>query len=431
MSTLTHSIQLKTTAPSPVRSAVKKIGRSILYVLAAFLAVLLAVPLLLLPLTTAVPAPVWLLLFAGAAALAYGAFHYFQPLLAFGILYGGLIVLAVIAGVASQMFAATPPITGANGKPLPNSIAVLEQVELNGSKQWITIRGKDATKPVLLYLGIGGPGAGGFPATFTSLSPLEEHFVVVNWDQPGTGKSYNAVPISTLTVDRFVSDAHALTELLRKRFGQDKIYVMGLSWGTIVGTKLVHQYPELFHAYLGTGQMVNTTENDVFGYEFAVKLATERGDTATADALRRNGPPPYQGDGLQLKFAAYNNVLFEHMGNPRLEMILLLVPQFAREYGYWDRINFDRGLIESFGQVYPQLRDLDFTTQANKIDVPMYFLHGRNDVNAVAALVERYYDVLQAPHKELIWVESGHGATADEILDTFVNRILPQTLPAK
>lgn len=429
MSTLTQPLHVKTATRSS-SSLLARIGRAFAILLGALLAILLSVPLLLLPLTTPVPALIWILLFVAAAALAYAAFRYFRPLVAFGLLYAGLLVLGLIAIVVSQIFAATPPITDASGKSLPNSIAVMEQVDLNGSKQWITIRGKDKSKPVLLYLGIGGPGAGGFPATFTSLKPLEDHFVVVNWDQPGTGKSYDAVPISTLTVDRFVSDAHALTQLMRERFGQDKIYVMGLSWGTIIGTKLVHQYPELFHAYLGTGQMVNTTENDVFGYELAVKVATESGDTNTAESLRRNGPPPYDGDGMALKYAVYNNVLFDYMDNARLELVLLLVPQFAREYGLWDRVNFDRGLIESYAAVYPQLRDLDFTTQANKIDVPMYFLHGRNDVNAVSSLVERYYNVLQAPHKELIWIESGHGATAKEILDTLVNRILPQTQSA-
>lgn len=407
----------------------RTVGRVLLSIFIGIVVVVFQLPVLLLLVTTPVPLFVSVLLALADLSLVAMLLRFGRtPLLVSGVLVG-LVVIALVAIWVSQIFAATPPLTGANGKPLPNSIAVMEKIQLNGSEQWITIRGKDANKPVLLYLGIGGPGAGGFPASLMNLAPLEEHFVVVNWDQPGTGKSYAAVPISTLTVDRFVADAHALTELLRTRFHQEKIYVMGLSWGTIVGTKLVHQYPELFYAYLGTGQMVNTTENDVLGYELAIRVAAERGDTHTADALRRNGPPPYDGDGMALKYAAYNNVLFDYMGNARLEMILLLVPHFAREYGLWDRVNFDRGLIESFAVVYPQLRDLDFTTQANKIDVPMYFLHGRNDVNATAALVERYFNVLEAPHKELIWIESGHGATAQEIRDTLVQRVLPQTLP--
>jgi pimeloyl-ACP methyl ester carboxylesterase len=278
---------------------------------------------------------------------------------------------------------------------------------------------------VLLYLGIGGPGAGGFPASTTSLRPLEEHFVVVNWDQPGTGKSYGAAPTSSLTVDRIVEDGRALTELLRDRFGQDKIYLLGLSWGTILGTKLVHRYPELYRAYVGMGQMVNTTENDRFGYDLAVKLLDGRGEAGAAEALRRNGPPPYDGDGMALKYAAYNNVLFDHMGNARLELVLTLVPQLAPEYGFVDRLNFDRGLVESFTTLYPQLRDLDFTTEAPELEVPMFFLAGRNDVNAVAAILERYVDQLRAPHKEIIWLESGHGAGPEEILDAMLNHVLP------
>jgi pimeloyl-ACP methyl ester carboxylesterase len=318
---------------------------------------------------------------------------------------------------------------GTNGQPLPNSIAVMEKVQLGGSQQWITIRGENVHKPVLLYLGIGGPGAGGFPANALVLAPLEKHFVVVNWDQPGTGKSYYSAPISSLTVERFVSDAHELTQVLRARFHQDKIYVLGLSWGTILGTKLVQQYPDLFYAYVGTGQMVNTTENDRMGYQLALKIAAERGATATVNRLQRNGPPPYTGTGIAMKYAAYNNVLFDYMGSARLEQVLLLVPQFAREYGLLDKLNFARGLIDSFPVVYPQLRDLDFTTQAARLDVPMYFLVGRRDVNAMASLVERYYNLLDAPHKELIWLDAGHGAGPEEIVDALVNHVLIRSGP--
>jgi pimeloyl-ACP methyl ester carboxylesterase len=175
--------------------------------------------------------------------------------------------------------------------------------------------------------------------------------------------------------------------------------------------------------------MVNTVENDRMGYQLALKIAAERGNTATVDALRRNGPPPYVGKGMAMSYAAYNNVLFEYMGSLRLEMVLLLAPQFAREYGLVDKVNFDRGLIESYAVVYPQLRDLDFTTQAARLEVPMYFLVGRQDVNAMASLVERYYSVLDAPHKELIWLESGHGATSEELLDAMVNRVLTRSGP--
>lgn len=414
----------------PVRhSLLRRVGMTLIWFLMGLLMAGVALPVLLLSVTTSVPLYITLGLAILDIGLVVALFRLDRTPLVVGAVLLGIILVSALAVWLSQVYAATPPITDAQGQAIPGSIATLEKVTLNGSDQWITIRGKDTTKPVLLYLGIGGPGAGGFPASALTLKLLEDHFVVVNWDQPGTGKSYHARPIATLTVQQFVDDAYALTQMLRARFNQDKIYVMGLSWGTILGIKLVQQHPESFYAYVGTGQMVNTTENDRLGYDLALKVAAEAGDTRTVSTLQSYGPPPYAGAGMALKYATYNNVLFDYMGNARLEMVLLLVPQLAREYGYVDKVNFDRGLIDSFPVVYEQLRDLDFTTQAARLDVPVYFLHGRNDVNAVAALVERYYNVLQAPRKELIWLESGHGAGPAELLDGLVNHVLPQTYP--
>ena len=423
MSTTTYPVTGKASLPTQPH-LMHTLLFALWWLLGSILVVILALPVLLAFVATAIPRYLALGLIILDLAVVIALFRLkrtWRIILGF---WCSVIAVTLLTIWLSQVFAATPPILDANNRPLPNSIAVLEKVNLGGSEQWITIRGKDVTKPVLLYLGIGGPGAGGFPASALSLKPLEDHFVVVNWDQPGTGKSYNAVPISTLTVERFVADAHELTQRLRARFHQDKIYVLGLSWGTILGIKLVQQYPDLFYAYIGTGQMVNTTENDRMGYELALRLVTEQGDTATANTLRRYGPPPYAGAGMALKYAVYNNVLFRYMDSPTLQLVLLLVPQFAREYGFVDKVNFARGLIESYAVIYPQLRDLDFTTQAAKLGTPIYFLVGRHDVNAMTSLVERYYNMLQAPHKELIWLESAHGATAKEIEDALVNHVL-------
>ena len=420
-------------AGTAARPRAQKWGRrvitALLWLFGCVLAVALTIPVMLLFFSTPVPLYLTALLAFVDVALVGGFFWQGRRRPPARYLFVGLIAVAALAVWLSQLYAATPPIADVNGQPLPNSIATLEKVTLGNSEQWITIRGQNVNNPVLLYLGIGGPGAGGMPANAMMFGPLEEHFVVVNWDQPGTGKSYGAVPISTLTVDRFVADAHELTQLLRTRFHQEKIYVLGLSWGTILGTKLVQQYPDLFYAYVGNGQMVNTTENDRLGYDLALRLAGEWGEVRTVERLRRNGPPPYSGAHMALKYAAYNNVLFRSMDSPTLDLVLVLVPHFVREYGLVDRVNFARGLLDSFPVVYPQLRDLDFETQASQLDVPVYFLVGREDVNAMAALVERYYDILQAPHKELIWLESGHGATPAELTAALVNKVLAQTQP--
>jgi pimeloyl-ACP methyl ester carboxylesterase len=206
--------------------------------------------------------------------------------------------------------------------------------------------------------------------------------------------------------------------------------VYGVSWSSIIGVKLVQQHPELFHAYIGNGQMVNTTENDVLGYEFALDYLTKKGDTKRLETLRRNGPPPYTGKNVTGRYVDYLDELNVYMGMPRLSLIVPIVPFFASEYGYVDKINHTRGVIDSFDAIYPQLKDLDFITQAPKLEVPVYLFAGRYDVNAMYTIVEEYYNVLEAPHKELIWLEGGHGLGGDNLhqfVDVMVNKVLLET----
>ncbi|WP_206682026.1 alpha/beta hydrolase [Dietzia sp. DQ11-38-2] len=384
--------------------------------------------MLLLPLTTSVPLWAWLpLLVLGLGGLVWLVAarrrRWVRPAAV------GVVAIAAIGSVlASQTLAVTPPITGPDGEPVPGSIASMEAVELNGSEQWITLRGHDTSNPVLLNLGMGGPGGGGF---FNSreFRPLEEHFTVVNWDEPGTGRSYGAVPFDELDRQRFVDDAAALARYLIERFGQERIVVYGVSWSSILGIWLVQEHPELFHAFVSSGQMVNTGENDRMGYELALAHLEEQGETRRADRLRENGPPPYHGENVVRPYVDFLDVLNEIMGTPRYTLVVPLLGFFVPEYGYLDTINHTRGLIDSFNAVYPQLEDLDFVEQAPELEVPVFFFVGRHDVNAMPSLVQEYYDVLDAPTKELIWLEGGHGLGSAENTDVFVDVMLEQVRP--
>ncbi|HLO16518.1 MAG TPA: alpha/beta hydrolase [Anaerolineales bacterium] len=424
------NFQKRTQQSSPsVGNVLRMITLALGRILFLLVTLILCVPILLLPIITSVPSWVNIILAIAAVTLLILQFRF--TLASWGTLgvLAGILLVSLIVVVASQFFASTPPILDANGQPVPGSIATLEKININGTEQWITIRGYDVNKPILLNLGMGGPGGGGF-ANRSLYEPLEKDFVIVSWDEPGTGKSYHAVPISTLTAQRFVDDAYTLTLYLRDRFHQDKIYVYGVSWTSILGVKLIQQHPELFYAYIGNGQMVYTTENDILGYDLALDYLTKKGDTKTLETLGRNGPPPYTGKNVTDRYVAYLDVLQEYMNMPRYSLIVPIVPFMATEYGYVDKINHTRGLTESFEVVYPQLKDLDFITQAPKLDVPVYIFVGRSDVNAMYTIVEEYYNVLEAPRKELIWLEGGHGLGGDNLhqfVDVIVNKVLPET----
>jgi pimeloyl-ACP methyl ester carboxylesterase len=312
---------------------------------------------------------------------------------------------------------------------LPNSIARLERVKLNDSEQWISIRGKDVNNPVLLFLS-GGPGGSQLTPVRRSLGGLEDYFVVVNWEQPGAGKSFDAVPRSTLTPERYIQDGRALVTYLRERFGEDKVYVLGESWGSALGIMLVQRYPEMFHALFGTGQMVAFLETDLMDYEFALRWARERGDTNQVVRLEQQGPPPYYGQGVAMKQAAYLLDTFAYMNqNPAIpdNGFNTLGDLASPEYGLYDKVSWFRGVLETLDVVYPQLWDVDFRDQAPDLRVPVYFLIGRHDVNAPPSLAQEYFDLLQTPHKEFIWFEhSGHNPWSSEpkaFIEAIVNHV--------
>lgn len=416
----------------------RHIGRGLLALLTILVALISAMPVILLFFVTSVPA----FIAAGLVLIDLGIIASLfrlerMPLTMLGAVVGWIAV-AGLAVVLSQQFASTPPITDEYGDVIPGSIATLESVELNGSTQWMTIRGHSEDLPVLLFL-TGGPGGSELAMTRLYLSELEEHFIIVNWDQPGVGKSYNAVPRDQLTPERFVEDGYALTLYLRERFDENKIYVFGESWGSFIGVWLVQQYPELYHALITTGQMVAPVENDFEMYEFALQRAIELGNTDAVETLGRNGPPPYTRDELIGHFGAMNgivnNYMHAHAHGEGTGHNLGFDSLAAQEYGLLDKVYWGLSLLNTFPHVYSQINDVDFRTQATELNVPVYFIKGRWDINASNTLTEEYFEILDAPHKELIWFEdSAHTPSWDEpnhFTDVMVNMVLAQTYPQR
>jgi len=346
------------------------------------------------------------------------------------------IVLSLVLAVFilySQWMAYTPPILGDNGKTLVGSVSTLEKIDLGGSQQWITIRGNNRNNPVILFLA-GGPGGSQLAATRTQLKKLEDSFVVVNWDQPGAGKSYHAVPLNMLTPERYISDAHKLTQYLCKRFKKEKIFLLGESWGSTLGIWLVQHYPKLYYAFIGTGQMVAFSEAEKLDYKQALKIADEHGDKQKLEKLKNQGPPPYYGNDVIWKEVTYLNYLNDYMSKKtNIEW-----PKYnaygdigGPEYGLYDKVNYLLGMVNAFNHVYQHLYNIDLRKQAVKIDVPVYLMEGRYDIIAPPVLAKEYYNALISPHKEFIWFEhSGHEPwinERDKFVDIMVKLVLRET----
>jgi pimeloyl-ACP methyl ester carboxylesterase len=352
-----------------------------------------------------------------------------------------LVLLAVPALLVAAVLLAparTEPITDARGRPLPGSIAVLEEVTLGGVKQSVLIRGRDVANPVLLLLH-GGPGTSELGLwRVHNLAALEQRFTVAVWDQRGAGKSYAArEPISAMTVEQLVADARELSEWLRRRFGQERIYLAGHSWGSLLGVLTVERHPELFHAYVGIGQAVSMGEGERLSYEWALARAEEARDQRSVARLRKIGPPPWSGD-VVAKVLAQRTVLARYggevHGNPRgAALILLGCVLKTTEYCWRDRVNVFRGAFASMRVLWPQIQSIDLMEQAPELEVPVYLLEGRHDHEAPSVLAERWFRTLAAPRKALLWFErSAHLPNVEEpeaFNDFFVRRLLEETQP--
>ena len=154
-------------------------------------------------------------------------------------------------------------ITDASGQEISAGISEKVYLDINGTKQGMFLRGEDKDKPVLLFLH-GGPGSPELAMGYKiedKNARLEQEFVVCYWDQRGAGMSYSSdIDINTMTPEQFVEDAKEVTTYLQARFNQEKIYLLGHSWGSYLGIKTIEKYPELYHAFMGVGQVSDQTD---------------------------------------------------------------------------------------------------------------------------------------------------------------------------
>lgn len=355
-----------------------------------------------------------------------------------GVVANALTTVAIIvlaAWIARP--ASVPPVVDASGNEIPGSIAEITRITLGGNEQWVQVRAANPDNPVIVYIP-GGPGQSDFAQSRVLLQPLEDNFVVVTWDQAGNGRSYASWDPARITPERAVADLIELTDYLRDRFDEEKIYLLGESWGTAPAVLAAQQRPDLFHAIISSGQMVAFTETDRMIYEDLLAWAYAN-DQGLAEQLRDFGPPPY--DDLW----AYS-VLFENYPNIESDYD---PPQayvdrheasgvgffgvMGSEYDPINKVNLFRSLMDTFDVLYPQLQGIDFRRDVPSLDVPIYIFDGEHELRGRREPLQEWFGMLQAPEKEMFTYEDGGHAVAFEHaddLDRILNEIiLPATYP--
>lgn len=317
-------------------------------------------------------------------------------------------LLAMTAGLLRP--ASTAAIHDSRGKTLAGSVAELGRVHVGGHDLSMMIRGDSTTSPVLLYL-TGGPGGTDIGALRRHSQNLEQDFVVATYDQRGAGGSYDQLdPTSTLTLANAVSDTVAVSNYLRSRFHQDKIILVGNSWGSMLGVLAAQAHPELYRAFVGAGQIVDIRATDRIYYQDTLAWARRTGKAGLVDTLTGNGPPPYRDSldyeavlGREADVYPYDDTVNdESVGGFSTNL-------FVKEYSLLTQLHNLGAAFDVLTVLYPQLQGIDFRTQVTQLQVPVYLVQGRHETPGRAQPAQQWFDVLQAPHKELIVCEPcGH-----------------------
>jgi pimeloyl-ACP methyl ester carboxylesterase len=332
------------------------------------------------------------------------------------------LLLALVLSVAGVLLLWSPgkpgPVTDENGTPLPGSISEKIRVQINGVSQGMFIKGSSASNPVLLYL------HGGMPEYFLTRhypTGFERQFTVVWWDRRGLGLSYSAdTPPATITLDQLIADTIEVTNYLRHRFGQEKIYLMAHSGGTFIGIQAVARAPELYHAYIGVAQMSNQLGSEKLAYDYMLQRFAQLRDR---DMVRRlEAAPVTLANGTPAAYLRVRDEAMHRLGiGTTHDMTSVVTGLFLEswrfpEYTVAEKFNLWRGKVASgVSYLWDEALATDLSTAVPALDVPVYFLHGAFDYTCAYTEARAYFERLQAPVKGFYtFARSAHSPMFEE-----------------
>lgn len=309
----------------------------------------------------------------------------------------------------------------------PQGVQDSYKTRIGGITQWISVRGQDRANPMILFVH-GGPASPVTPTAWQFQRPIEEYFTVANYDQRGAGKTYGetdpTVVGETIRVARYVDDLVEVAEHLRERYGKRKLVLMAHSWGTVISMAAVLKRPDLFHAYVGIGQVISVRENERIGFEYGMAQARLHGNAAALRELQAIAP--YPGDApITRERIVVARKWPQHYGGLsayRSESTYFFKgPLLSPEYDAAQVKAIDAGSLLTLGRLLPEFVAVDYT-EVTTFPIPVVMFLGRHDYTTPTAPTEAWLKQVKAPSKRAVWFErSAHMAPWEEPGKTLVS----------
>jgi pimeloyl-ACP methyl ester carboxylesterase len=350
---------------------------------------------------------------------------------------GLLLIFAVlVTAVVGILFLISPgrpiPLRNEAGAIITGSLSERVFVEINGIRQGMIIQSRDPSNPVLLFLH-GGPGMPTFFLNTTHPTGLEQHFTVVWWEQRGAGISFDSsIRPETMNVDQLIDDTIAVTHYLRDRFGQQKIYLLGHSWGSYLGIQVASKSPDLFHAYISMGEVVYQLRSEVAAYAYLLDAYRARGDTAMVQRLE--AAPVSMADSLSDAWMRIRDEAMHKLGvgttrdMPSVITGIFLPVWYSRAYTLSEKFAIWRGKAWSRSILWEEILNTNLSVLVVRLDLPAYFWVGRHDYTTNYHLVRDFFLQLNAPLKGFYTFEDSAHSPLFEEPGRAINILLQDTL---
>ena len=308
-------------------------------------------------------------------------------------------------------------------------------IEIGGIQQWITVRGRDRDAPILLVIH-GGPAAPDLPNRYLYEPSWADYFTVVQWDQRGGGKTYElndpkAVGPS-MSKERMIADAEEVVKYLRATYRRDKIFVLGHSWGSLIGLSLAERQPDWLYAYIGVGQIIDMRRGEKLSYDWTLAQARKAGNdkavaelTAMAPYPEADGSVPLDKLGAERKWSiVYGGLIHGRQAYDTLENTEKISPDYSEA----DFKAIDEGSGFTLPKLLPDMMSADFT-KLTRLGCPLVFFAGRYDYTTPSSLMEEWFAKVKAPKKKFIWFEQSAHMIYEEEPGRFLVHLVQDVLP--
>jgi pimeloyl-ACP methyl ester carboxylesterase len=331
------------------------------------------------------------------------------------------VALIVVAVLAVNSPGKIEQLKDKDGNRIANSLAEKQFIEIGGMRQGFFLRSENPENPVILFLH-GGPGTPEFAMQYPYEMPerLEKYFTVCYWDQRGAGMSFNnSIDTATMTLEQMIEDTRQITEYLKRRFKQEKIYLMGHSWGSYLGIKTIEKHSENYLAFIGIGQVTNQAESEKLAYDYMLHHAMEINDRPAVKNLEKHNRNASDFPSMEyigtIRMSLMNKygigIMRDNISMARLLKDIL----FFNGYTLVEKIRYTQGMPFSMAHLWDYVISDNLFVSSNSFQIPIYIVHGKYDYQVSHSLAYEYFEIIDAPEKLFFTFEnSAHSPNIEE-----------------